>query len=203
MRTPCQTREYLVSALWTSDSPYDRAQAVQLCGPCPIAEACRQGALERREVAAVYGGVDFTSNYNRLLCGFPKCENAAAGFARPTSRGKVGDLVVACRRHTDTPTIAPVRMSGDLLAEMVAELLDAGMPIPKLLEEIGGTAASVMAALLRAGRVDLSRPIAQWETRNDATILGMQADGCTLRQIGDATNLTTEQVKTRLRRYAA
>lgn len=43
---------------FTSDDPFDRAEAAEVCGGCPIAAACLAGARDRGECWGVWGGVD-------------------------------------------------------------------------------------------------------------------------------------------------
>lgn len=49
---PCQDRPELFFA----DSPQAVEQAKSFCGACPVRELCLAGALERHEVAGVWGG---------------------------------------------------------------------------------------------------------------------------------------------------
>lgn len=42
--------------LWFAELPAEVEHAKELCGPCPLREACLAGALERREPWGVWGG---------------------------------------------------------------------------------------------------------------------------------------------------
>lgn len=50
---PCQLNP---AELWFAELPADVELAKQLCGPCPIREACLAGALRRSEPWGVWGG---------------------------------------------------------------------------------------------------------------------------------------------------
>jgi hypothetical protein len=54
MTTPCAG-----DPRFTSDDPFDRAEAAEVCGGCPIADACLAGARARGEQWHVWGGRDF------------------------------------------------------------------------------------------------------------------------------------------------
>lgn len=42
--------------LFFAESPRDVELAKELCGPCPVREACLSGAIERQEPWGVWGG---------------------------------------------------------------------------------------------------------------------------------------------------
>lgn len=44
--------------LWTADNDADRAHAAQLCGGCPVLDACLESAIAERDRWAVRGGRD-------------------------------------------------------------------------------------------------------------------------------------------------
>lgn len=50
---PCQVNP---ADLWFAELPVDVERAKELCGSCPIREACLDGALQRREPWGVWGG---------------------------------------------------------------------------------------------------------------------------------------------------
>lgn len=50
---PCQENE---ADLWFAELPTEVEEAKALCGPCPIREACLDGALRRGEPWGVWGG---------------------------------------------------------------------------------------------------------------------------------------------------
>ena len=50
---PCQEND---ADLWFAELPAEVEQAKELCGPCPLREACLAGALRRREPWGVWGG---------------------------------------------------------------------------------------------------------------------------------------------------
>ena len=50
---PCRTGH---GDLWFADDPADLELAKELCGGCPVREACLAGASERREPWGVWGG---------------------------------------------------------------------------------------------------------------------------------------------------
>ena len=50
---PCQEHP---ADLWFAELPAEVEHAKELCGPCPIREACLAGALDRREPWGVWGG---------------------------------------------------------------------------------------------------------------------------------------------------
>jgi WhiB family transcriptional regulator, redox-sensing transcriptional regulator len=50
---PCLSHD---PELWFAQHPRQIEQAKELCGECPIREACLLGALARRESAGVWGG---------------------------------------------------------------------------------------------------------------------------------------------------
>lgn len=45
--------------LWFAEKPTDLERAKQLCGPCPVRDACLAGALARSEPWGVWGGEIF------------------------------------------------------------------------------------------------------------------------------------------------
>lgn len=53
---PCQSPAR--SSWWLSDDPDERAEAAQLCRPCPVREICRETAKVTREAFGVWGGRD-------------------------------------------------------------------------------------------------------------------------------------------------
>lgn len=55
---PCRLND---SELWFADAPSDLEFAKELCGDCPVREACLTGALERGEPWGVWGGELFLS----------------------------------------------------------------------------------------------------------------------------------------------
>ena len=50
---PCRTNP---ADLWFAEAPGDVEAAKELCRSCPLAAACLDGALERREPWGVWGG---------------------------------------------------------------------------------------------------------------------------------------------------
>ncbi len=52
--TPCRADDDL--ELWFAETPAGVARAQELCGGCPLRDACLAGALERQEPWGVWGG---------------------------------------------------------------------------------------------------------------------------------------------------
>ena len=50
---PCHRED---PELFFAESPTDVELAKQVCGPCPLRDACLQAALDRREPWGVWGG---------------------------------------------------------------------------------------------------------------------------------------------------
>lgn len=50
---------------WWSTTPKEIGWAKQVCGGCPVRAACLEGAVERKEQAGVWGGVDFAERTSR------------------------------------------------------------------------------------------------------------------------------------------
>jgi WhiB family redox-sensing transcriptional regulator len=50
---PCRTND---PELWFAESPQDLELAKELCGYCPVRQACLAAALARREYSGVWGG---------------------------------------------------------------------------------------------------------------------------------------------------
>lgn len=64
-RPPCG--DYNGHELWTSDSPEDRALAVERCQGCPLIRECHQAAEERGERWHVWGGFDRTPSRSKTI----------------------------------------------------------------------------------------------------------------------------------------
>lgn len=88
LRLPCQVHD---EDLWFADEPAQLERAKQLCTSCPVLQGCLAGAVQREEVAGVWGGQIFDRGrivtYKRPR-GRPRKNSGApqrrpAGFAIP------------------------------------------------------------------------------------------------------------------------
>lgn len=72
--TPCRGE----TDLFFASDRFSLAKAKSLCAGCPAAATCLEGALDRREAAGVWGGVQFPEEARRLLAGRRSTQESAA-----------------------------------------------------------------------------------------------------------------------------
>lgn len=125
--TPCQTliaTGRATNDAWFPKAPVKHGKKIEhplaraACGACAIADACRQGAIDRREEYGIWGGVDFGDRDERRAVLTPHKRH---------------------RNRIRPPKVALLGFAGDLRAARVA----AGMSQDELAKTIGGTSTAV------------------------------------------------------------
>ena len=53
--------------LFFSSDPDDQARAKAICSTCSERQDCLTGAIERREPAGIWGGLEFPTEYRRAM----------------------------------------------------------------------------------------------------------------------------------------